>query len=841
MARALHDAARFGHHGNFGFRWIDSRVEGVLENGGGRAGAGLSPPYPPAAQGVLFMNQRPPHRLPWRALLAASAVLSCGPAQESSTPGGTPDAEGQTHQAALSWTLGAQYDTAQSNITFNVYSSRATRIELYLYNTALGTQEKSTYVLTKNASTNVWTASVSVSALRAAGITGTVYYGYRAWGPNWTYNPSWKKGGDLGFSADVDKDGNRFNPNKLLVDPYALEISHDPTNATHTDGTIYASGATYRNVDSGAQAPKGVVLPPGARDYGTKPTRALKDDIIYEVHVRGLTRGDTSIATAYRGTYKGAGLKAASLAALGVTAVEFLPVQETDNDDNDVNATTTQDDNYWGYMTLNYFAPDRRYSSDKSPGGPTREFQEMVKAFHAQGIKVFIDVVYNHTGEGGAWSSTDKTTYNIFTYRGLDNPTYYSLTGDMQSSWDNTGVGGNFNTRNAVAQNLIVDSLKYWKDELGVDGFRFDLASVLGNTCEHNCFNYDKTASGTALNRIWGSLSPRPAGGGSGADLIAEPWAIGGNSYQVGNFPSGWAEWNGYYRDTFRKDQNQLGSAAVTPGELATRFAGSSDLFGDDGRKPWNSINFLVAHDGFTLKDLYSCNNKNNSQAWPYGPSDGGEDHNTSWDQGGVAADQRRAARTGMAFLMLSAGVPMFNGGDEFLRSQNCNNNAYNLDSSANWLNYGLTTDQTNFKTFTQRLIAFRKAHPALRPANFFSGSDTNGNVMEQLRWFRPDGAVADTAYMGDGGNHALAFRIDGTELGDTASAIYVAYNGWSGAVDFKLPWAFNGKQWYRVTDTCNWAEGANQVAAAGSEAAVGGEGATYGVCGRGLIVLIAK
>ena len=787
-------------------------------------------------------------RRPWRALLTAGLLAlplaSCGPAQEprqlEAIEGGQ-EAVGTQQQGAITWTLGAQYDSTKTNINFNVYSARATRIELYIYKTANGAQEAVKYVMTKNTTTNVWSKSVAVSTLQTTyGITGPVYYGYRAWGPNWTYNTSWTKGSSLGFISDVDASGNRFNPNKLLVDPYALEISHDPTNPSNTDGTLYATGATHRLKDSGAWAPKGIVLAPDTTLIGTKPTRPLKDDVIYEVHLRGLTQGDASI-TSCRGTYAGAAQKAASLAALGVTAVEFLPLQETDNDDNDVNATSTTDDNYWGYMTLNFFSPDRRYACDKSAGGPTREFKSMVKAFHDNGIKVFIDVVYNHTGEGGAWSSTDKTTYNVFTFRGLDNPTYYSLTSDMQNSWDNTGVGGNFNTFNPVAQDLIVHSLKYWKDELGVDGFRFDLASVLGNTCQHGCFNYDKLNTGTALNRIWRDLAPRPAAGGTGADLIAEPWAIGGNSYQVGNFPSGWAEWNGYYRDTFRKDQNQLGSATVTPGELASRFAGSSDLYSDDGRKPFNSINFLVAHDGFTLKDLYSYNTKNNLQAWPYGPSDGGEDHNISWDQGGIAADQRKAARNGFAFLMLSAGTPMFNGGDEFLRTQYGNNNAYNLDSSANWLNYSLSVDQQNFKAFAQRLIAFRKAHPALRPANFFSGVDNNGNVMEQMRWFQPSGAVADSAYMTNAGNHALAYRIDGTELGDTASAIYVAYNGWSGAVNFSLPWPGTGKSWYRVTDTCPWAEGASQVASPGSETFIGGEGYSYGVCGRGLLLLIAR
>lgn len=746
-------------------------------------------------------------------------------------------------QAAINThTLGARYDATLANINFRVYSSRATRIELYIYKNPTGSQEVVKYVMTKDATTNVWSKTVSTSTLATSyGLTGTVYYGYRAWGPNWPYSTTWTKGSSAGFISDVDANGNRFNPNKLLIDPYALEISHDPNTPTMTDGTVYASGASYRTRDSGTVAPKSIALKPVTQSVGTKPTRAFKDDIVYEVHVRGLTKNDPSIPVAYQGTYKGAGLKAAQLAALGVTAIEFLPVQETQNDTNDVNATSTTGDNYWGYMTLNYFAPDRRYSADKTPGGPTREFREMVKAFHDAGIKVMIDVVYNHTGEGGAWSATDKTVYNLLSFRGLDNPTYYSLTADKQFSWDNTGVGGNYNTRNTIAQNLIVDSLAYWRDQMGIDGFRFDLASVLGNTCEHGCFNFDKMDANNALNRITREILPRPAAGGSGTDLVAEPWAIGGNSYQVGGFPSGWSEWNGIYRDTLRKDQNQLGVESITPGQLASRFSGSSDLYQDDGRKPWNSVNFMVAHDGFTLKDLYSCNSKNNLQSWPYGLSDGGEDNNHSWDQGNIAQDQRKAARNGFTFMMVSAGVPMFNGGDEFLRSINCNNNPYNLDSVANWLNYSLTVDQSNFKTFAQRMMAFRKAHPALRPLNFYSSVDNNGNVMEQLRWFRPDGGVADATYFNNASNHALAWRIDGTEFNDPNSAIYVAYNGWSGAVNFTLPWPGANKSWYRVTDTCNWAEGANQVKTAGTEDFIGGENYVYGMCARGMLVLVAR
>ncbi|WCE04837.1 isoamylase [Pseudoxanthomonas sp. JBR18] len=738
--------------------------------------------------------------------------------------------------------LGGRFDASATNVTFRVYSSTATRIEVWVYASATGATENARYALSNNTTTHVWSGSIPVSTLRAAGVSGPVYYGYRAWGPNWTYSASWMPGTSTGFVADVDAAGNRFNPNKLLLDPYAREVSHDPITATCQDGTLYASGPGYRTLDSAACASKGIVLASDATSTGSKPTRAFKDEVVYEVHLRGLTKNDTTIPAAKRGTYAGAALKAPALAALGVTAVEFLPLQETQNDQNDIDPNSDSGDNYWGYMTLNWFAPDRRYASDRTPGGPTKEVKAMVKAFHDAGIKVYVDVVYNHTGEGGPWGGGDGvSTYNVLSWRGLDNPTYYALTSDRQHPWDNTGVGGNYNTRNLIAQNQIVDSLAYWRDTLGVDGFRFDLASVLGNSCQHGCFNFDKNDGGNALNRIVAELPPRAAGGGSGVDLIAEPWAIGGNSYQVGGFPAGWAEWNGQYRDTVRKLQNKLGVETVTLGTLATRVAGSSDLYGDDGRKPWHSVNFLVAHDGFTLNDLYAFNSKQNAQPWPYGPSDGGEDSNNSWDQGGNAQAQRRAARTGMALSLLSAGVPMLTGGDEALRTQYGNNNAYNLDSPANWLDWTRLQVESDFETFTRRLLAFRKAHPALRPANFYSGSDGNGNVMEQLRWFKPDGSVADTAYFENASNHALAWRIDGSEFGDPAPAIYVAYNGWSGDVDFTLPWPGTGKQWYRVTDTAIWNEGGNTVASPGSETLVGGENTHYGLQARSLLLMIAK
>jgi glycogen operon protein len=727
--------------------------------------------------------------------------------------------------------LGASYDSTQTNVIFRVYSSRATRIEVDLYASPMGSPEVMRQALSADSSTNIFSGSIPVATLQAAGITGPVYYGYRAWGPNWPYSSSWTKGSSAGFVSDVDAQGNRFNPNKLLIDPYAHEISQDPINATWTDGTVYASGASYRNLDSGNMAPKSILWVPASQSIGSKPTRAQKDDVIYEVNVRGLTEDDASIPAALRGTYAGAARKAPYLANLGVTAVEFEPVQETQNDSNDNTPNSTSGQNYWGYMTLNYFAPDRRYASNKAAGGPTSEFQTMVKAFHDQGIKVYIDVVYNHTAEGGAWNGNDPTTYTLFSWRGLDNSTYYELTSDMQYSYDNTGVGGNYNTYNPVAQNLIVDSLAYWRDTMGVDGFRFDLASVLGNTCTVGCFNFSSSDSNTALNRILRELPQRPASGGSGVDLYAEPWAIGGNSYQLGGFPAGWSEWNGSYRDTLRQAQNDLGETTIDTGQLATRLAGSSDLFGS--RSPWNSTNFLVVHDGFTLRDLYSCNSANNSLPWPYGPSNGGNPTNYSWDQGGAAGDQRAAARVGFALMMLSAGTPLMTGGDEYLRSLDCNNNAYNVDSIANWLNYTWNSDQDNFNAFVRGMIAFREAHAALRPLNFYSSA--------QLAWWTPAGTTPDAGYFNNGINHAIAYQFNGSALGDASSSIYVAYNGWSGSVNFTLPSPGNGANWYRVTDTCGWAEGPNQVRAPGAEDPIGGQGYVYGVCGRGLLLLIAK
>jgi len=744
---------------------------------------------------------------------------------------GVPDVSASDHE-----NLGATIDDVQSVVTFRVFSSRATHLEVWIYDTPSGSGEKLTAEMTVD-SQNIWSKTLPLGDLAAKGVTGTIYYGYRAWGPNWTFDPSWTKGSEKGFVTDVDADGNRFNPNKLLLDPYAREVSHDPKTPQQTEDKIYCSGADQRATDTGDIAPKGIVLKSDTGvNVNSKPARPFKDDIICEVHLRGLTKNDPSIPSDRRGTYAGAGLKALYLKSLGITAVEFLPLQEFQNDTNDL-TPSTDGANYWGYDPYNYFSPDRRYAADKSPGGPTKEIKEMVKAFHDQGLKVFVDMVYNHTGEGGV--SQDGTIARIQSWRGLDNPTYYELANNHSFYFDSNGVGPNVNTANPVVRQEIIDALSYWSNSIGVDGFRFDLASILGNTCTEDCLMFNKFVSQSVLNRSVRELPVRPDSGAGGDDLIAEPWSLG--DYELGEFPSGWAEWNGKFRDTIRGAQNKLGIVNLPPSELAMRFSGSADKFQANGRKPWHSVNFLVAHDGFTLRDLYSYNDKNNNQPFPFGPSSGGRSAQDEmcWDQGGDQKLQRQAARTGLAILMVSAGVPMITGGDEMYRTQFGNNNAYNVDTDKNYLDYSNAQTFTNFFSFARKLMAFRNAHPALRPASFYTGNDSNGNGLKDIEWLRDTGAEANQDYLNNPDNHFLAYRLDGSELGDSAQSIYVAYNGWRDSVTATLPQNLNGRHWFRVCDTADWMEGQDNFKSPGQEDLLTSK--DYALAGRSILILIEQ
>ncbi|MCZ8075227.1 MAG: alpha-amylase family glycosyl hydrolase [Paucibacter sp.] len=791
--------------------------------------------------------------------------------------------------------LGAQVSADGSSVTFRVFSAHATQIQLALFKRAYGEEARLTETLSRVGANGLWQLSLPTSRLRSLGfdidprnpdkLFTDVFYGYRAWGPNWPVAPGWRPGSSAGFLADVDRQGHRFNPNKLLLDPYALEISHDhlsdQTPTPIVDARLYASGGAAaagltpdRQRDTAIFAPKGVVaMPYGAGfaslNHGIRPAGHIKDDIILEAHVRGLSMADGSLG-ACRGTYAGAVSKIPYLKQLGITAIEFLPTHETENEANDLNDPGTQrssigttGDNYWGYMSTSFFAMDRRYACDKRIGGPTREFAQMVRAFHDAGIKVFTDVVYNHTSEGGTWSPQDSSKASIWSYRGLDNASYYLLTRqpgaatDLQSYYDITGTGNTLNTRHPRVQQLIVDSLLYQRQRLGVDGFRFDLGIALGNSYDNQTnpqdpqrFYFNRNDANTAWARVTASLP--------GIFMSSEPWGLApaGQGYQLGQMPAGVSEWNGGYRDVIRRAQNHYGvrDGDATRAAIATRIAGSQDLYGDpgDGRnKPWYAINFLDVHDGFTLKDLYSCKGKNNQQAWPLGPSDGGTTDEDSWDAGGSAALQRQQARTGFALLMLSAGVPIFQAGDETLRSLNCNNNPYNLDSSGNWLRDPSSVEQVQFQSFVKKMIQFRRSQAALRPLDFFSSVDRNGNSMAALDWFGADKQYRTTssdnsfwqasaaAPDAQGHNRTLAWRYDGSELG--GDTVLVLYNAEPDPRTFTLPWT--GPRlttWCRVTDTASWAEGPAQVDLAASQC-VGGENTSYSVHGRSLVILLAR
>jgi len=724
--------------------------------------------------------------------------------------------------------LGANIDS-DGNGTFAVYSENATKILLEIYNKAYGEDAAYDYWMEKG-SDNIWRAKIS-------GIESGTLYAFRAWGPNWPYAEEWDRGNSsAGFISDYDSVGNRFNPNKVLFDPYAKEISHDKSNPTalgSENGGMYGTGAEdyngviRRNFDTGKYAPKAVVVD-DSTSYGTKPKIPQEKAIIYEAHARGITKHPSSaslksilngidgfenvvnIPAEYQGTYKGAAMLAPYLKALGVNTIELLPVHESDND---ANPSDNPGGNYWAYMTYGYFAPDRRYSYDKSHGGPTKEFKEMVKAFHEAGMEVYLDVVFNHSGEGGTWGDADSAELTFM--RGLDNSTYYSLTADKKGYWETTGCGNNLQCDNPTVRQLILDSLTYWIDKMGVDGYRFDLAPVIGREKVGNEWVYSKSAK-TILDII-------KLGEEKDAEMIAEAWDTqwpGG--YQVGNFPDGWGEWNGRFRDAIRKF---VGNGER--GSLNNYIYGDYDNFNDQGG-PQKSVNFVVAHDGFTLADLCSYGGAGNAQngelTWPFGPSDGGNGDNNSlgfvdWtDEDTEKASKRQAARNYIAIQMMSRGVPMIVWGDEFCRTQNGNNNPYNIDSVATWSNYNMiNTDSphkvatggdgeyhNNFGTFNNSdkvngnfmfmkyMLNLKANEPALNQANY--------NVSYDFK--KEDGKTG----LGDG-DRCVWLHIDGSSVSG-GSDYLVFMNMYTDRVTYTIPKAASGKEWVRVVDTASWAEG---------------------------------
>ena len=577
------------------------------------------------------------------ALLAAFLVAVGGAGCDSARPAEPQEADlatrsaapGRSHPAsgayapvgeagwgAATWPPGARFTAGEgSSLQVAVSSKNATAVLLELYS-GNGARDASADYWMKKGPDSIWRAQV-------ARVPGKTQYAFRAWGPNWPLAAAWRRGNSsAGFLADVDAAGNRFNPNKVLFDPYARELNHDRTSALlaaagegvamfGTGGADAGAGQTYagpstagkaidrRNVDTGRYAIKGIAFI-DTTSTGVRPHLPQQDAAIYEAHVRGLTAHPSAarlttllqglpgfgqvvdIPDAARGTYRGAGLLAPYVKAVGYTTIELLPVMESDNEQNPARGPGGND---WGYMTYGWFAPDRHYSSDKSPGGPTREFKQMVAAFHAAGLEVYLDVVYNHSGEGGTWDATRKAA-ELTSLRGLDNATYYALSAaDRSAYFDTTGCGNNLDASQPKVAALIEDSLAFWSSEMGVDGFRFDEAPELGRD-QPPVYDYNRNAN------LLVDIAAMAAA--NGLEVIAEPWDVG--TYQVGNFPAGWGQWNGRYRDAVRRyiKGDLSGSGGAT---WADAFHGDYGAFNGAGG-PHKSVNLLDAHDGFTLADL---------------------------------------------------------------------------------------------------------------------------------------------------------------------------------------------------------------------------------------------
>ncbi len=594
--------------------------------------------------------------------------------------------------------LGATWDGA--GVNFALFSENATGVDLCLFDSADAPTERIRIRMTEQTDQvwHVYLPDVAPGQL----------YGYRVYGP---YKP---------------EEGHRFNASKLLLDPYAKAIAGKINWSDEMFGYELESGddseRDYR--DDAWGMPKAVVIDPSF-DWGNDKLLEipLHKSVIYEVHVKGFTQQHPDISDELRGSYAALGSTASIeyLKNLGVTAVELLPVHQHVNDKRLVDLGLA---NYWGYNTIGFFAPECTYASSGIMGEQVREFKTMVKNLHAAGIEVILDVVYNHTAEGNHFGPT-------LCFKGIDNAAYYRLMEDKRFYMDYTGTGNTINVMHPHVLQLIMDSLRYWVLEMHVDGFRFDLASTLARELH----DVDK------LGGFFDIIHQDPVL--SQVKLIAEPWDVGEGGYQVGNFPILWAEWNGRYRDTVR---SYWKGDEGTTGEFAYRFSGSPDLYQTTGKRPYASINFVIAHDGFTLADLVSYNDKHN-QANGEGNRDG-DSHNRSWNCGveGPTENEkinklrRRQQRNLLATLFLSQGVPMLCAGDEFGRTQNGNNNAYCQDNELSWLSWERDTHAASLEQYTKALIQLRHDHPIFRRPKFFQGRRIRGSDVKDIMWFNPGG-----------------------------------------------------------------------------------------------------
>ena len=667
--------------------------------------------------------------------------------------------------------LGASYDGA--GVNFALYSQVAQKVELCLFDE----HDAETRIEMTEQNSYVWHNYIP-------GLQPGQRYGYRVYGP---YDPM---------------HGLRCNPNKLLLDPYAKAIEGNIDGDESLFSYWFKSpddNSAMNDLDSAAHTMKSAVINPYF-DWGNDqhPYISYHDSVIYEAHVRGMTNLNMDVPPDIRGTYAGLAYPSVIeyLKKLGITAIELMPIHQFVND------SFLQEkglSNYWGYNTIGFFAPHNAYSSSGERGEQVNEFKSMVKAYHRAGMEVILDVVYNHTAEGNHMGPT-------LSFKGIDNASYYRLVeGDQQHYFDTTGTGNSLLMRSPHALQLITDSLRYWVTEMHVDGFRFDLAATLARQFQE----VDK------LSAFFDIVEQDPII--SRVKLIAEPWDLGSGGYQVGGFPSSWSEWNGRYRDTVRDFWR---SQPSTLPEFASRLMGSSDLYQVNGRRPVASVNFITAHDGFTMNDLVSYNEKHN-EANGEGNRDG-ESNNRSWNCGvegptnipDVNDLRQRQMRNMFATLLFSQGIPMICGGDEVARTQQGNNNAYCQDNEISWTNWHLDKGRKELLAFVSKLIHLRLDHPVLHRRRFFTGREPgdDSNTIPQVEWFDHTGSIMD---MDDWQNtHAFSMMIylNGSDIPEVDwygnrmvdNDFILIFNAHYEPIMFTLPDERYGRKWQLVVDTHN-------------------------------------
>ena len=667
--------------------------------------------------------------------------------------------------------LGASYDGA--GVNFALYSQVAQKVELCLFDE----HDAETRIEMTEQNSYVWHNYIP-------GLQPGQRYGYRVYGP---YDPV---------------HGLRCNPNKLLLDPYAKAIEGNIDGDESLFSYWFKSPddtSAMNDLDSAAHTMKSAVINPYF-DWGNDqhPYISYHDSVIYEAHVRGMTNLNMDVPPDIRGTYAGLAYPSVIeyLKKLGITAIELMPIHQFVND------SFLQEkglSNYWGYNTIGFFAPHNAYSSSGERGEQVNEFKSMVKAYHRAGMEVILDVVYNHTAEGNHMGPT-------LSFKGIDNASYYRLVeGDQQHYFDTTGTGNSLLMRSPHALQLITDSLRYWVTEMHVDGFRFDLAATLARQFQE----VDK------LSAFFDIVEQDPII--SRVKLIAEPWDLGSGGYQVGGFPSSWSEWNGRYRDTVRDFWR---SQPSTLPEFASRLMGSSDLYQVNGRRPVASVNFITAHDGFTMNDLVSYNEKHN-EANGEGNRDG-ESNNRSWNCGvegptnipDVNDLRQRQMRNMFATLLFSQGIPMICGGDEVARTQQGNNNAYCQDNEISWTNWHLDKGRKELLAFVSKLIHLRLDHPVLHRRRFFTGREPgdDSNTIPQVEWFDHTGSIMD---MDDWQNtHAFSMMIylNGSDIPEADwygnrmvdNDFILIFNAHYEPIMFTLPDERYGRKWQLVVDTHN-------------------------------------